>query len=852
MLKSILKSNKSMKLQSAMEYLITYGWAILILAIALSALFVLGVFNSSGATGQICKINQGFSCLNYYMNTTGALVLTLTQTGSNYINITSIGCSSDPNNQHLIQYTKLSQQPYIPYGTAYSVTLQCYTSTGKPSINIGTAFSGSLYINYVNDVTGFPGSAKGSFVIKPRSTTAIGLNSGSQGYIPVTLTNSQSIETVSGLQQMIYFNPSTYSQYLNKNLSNLEFSTGKNGTGTILNSWIESGASNTASNTVVWVNLGSKQMGLPSSYYVGVNVINSQNTATGTNFQQQIYFNPSSYSSYEASDLGNIRFYYGNTELYSWCESGCTSTSSNAIFWINTGSLNIGANSHAIINLTFEPTSTEYDGIFAGEAPQLSSTYGLYDNGAKIFNKYQNFAGTTLWSGISTIGEATITQNNGLEIGVVSADTGFSVMTNWQETAPFVYQSLITAQNSAGAINFQEGIIADSSSSTSIGLGGNYCESPNWYLARMDLPGNFYQLWRCSPGVEVGSSGATGSYPYTSMETFSQNTLGISISDNGYSISNSIENTLQSGYLGYDIVFSSSVNPNALFVQYSRVRTYPPNGVMPTFTLSSVEPEGSTQDTATIYMDFLTTSAPVVTGYTGYAPQLYCSSGCMQSSYGQYDNGASVFNLYDVSPTGSQWNTYGSGQSITTAAPIGDYFKNTNALVTTECGGGYITKSDLNSLGNDAIITFWTYGTGNGNALFFPSTSNGQSYGVGISTGTGYGTGIIPPSGGTLTTCDYGNPSSNHDLVNTWYQNQITFSGNSIKYYIQQSSSSTGIESFGSEIGSYEYNFNPSGNYISIGSLYPPSGNAYFSGFIGRYSPPNGVMPLVSFGSFTK
>ncbi len=37
----------NMKAQSAMEYLMTYGWAILIIAIVLVALFSLGVFNSS-------------------------------------------------------------------------------------------------------------------------------------------------------------------------------------------------------------------------------------------------------------------------------------------------------------------------------------------------------------------------------------------------------------------------------------------------------------------------------------------------------------------------------------------------------------------------------------------------------------------------------------------------------------------------------------------------------------------------------------------------------------------------------------------------------------------------------------
>ena len=35
------------KAQSAMEYLMTYGWAILIIAVVLGALFQLGVFNAN-------------------------------------------------------------------------------------------------------------------------------------------------------------------------------------------------------------------------------------------------------------------------------------------------------------------------------------------------------------------------------------------------------------------------------------------------------------------------------------------------------------------------------------------------------------------------------------------------------------------------------------------------------------------------------------------------------------------------------------------------------------------------------------------------------------------------------------
>ncbi len=51
-----------MKLQSAMEYLTTYGWAILIIGISLAALFELGVFNplnyAAKATPGSCGVNR--------------------------------------------------------------------------------------------------------------------------------------------------------------------------------------------------------------------------------------------------------------------------------------------------------------------------------------------------------------------------------------------------------------------------------------------------------------------------------------------------------------------------------------------------------------------------------------------------------------------------------------------------------------------------------------------------------------------------------------------------------------------------------------------------------------------------
>ena len=55
------------KLQSAMEYLMTYGWAILIIAVVLGALFALGFFNSANLAPKV----SGGNCEVYRPNGPG-------------------------------------------------------------------------------------------------------------------------------------------------------------------------------------------------------------------------------------------------------------------------------------------------------------------------------------------------------------------------------------------------------------------------------------------------------------------------------------------------------------------------------------------------------------------------------------------------------------------------------------------------------------------------------------------------------------------------------------------------------------------------------------------------------------
>jgi hypothetical protein len=69
--------------------------------------------------------------------------------------------------------------------------------------------------------------------------------------VPIVITNSQAVGTGT-YQQIIHFNSAQYSSYLNSNWTNVRFVYGND---TKIPAWIESNASNTSPNTVVWLRL---------------------------------------------------------------------------------------------------------------------------------------------------------------------------------------------------------------------------------------------------------------------------------------------------------------------------------------------------------------------------------------------------------------------------------------------------------------------------------------------------------------------------------------------------------------------------------------------------------------------
>jgi len=154
---------RNKKAQSAMEYLMTYGWAILIIAIVLAALFSLGIFSSSSFTGTTCIASSGFICASPVW-TSGNLYVTLGQsTGTSWTGVTFFvvpaGAPTPSSVSKVNSY--LSSNTYIA-GTSNTIAAGGSMSSGQtaaytfplsynPTVfptAVGSSASGTMWVEY--------------------------------------------------------------------------------------------------------------------------------------------------------------------------------------------------------------------------------------------------------------------------------------------------------------------------------------------------------------------------------------------------------------------------------------------------------------------------------------------------------------------------------------------------------------------------------------------------------------------------------------------------------------------------------------------------------------------------------
>ena len=283
---------------------------------------------------------------------------------------------------------------------------------------------------------------------------------------------------------------------------------------------------------------------------------NSQSSATPAPFQHMFTY-PVASNSLINSDCSNVRFHDINGNVItSWLED------TSGTWWLSLIN-GIPANSYVIIYMRiYDSSNFMFDGSSVGEAPQLSSTYGQYDNGANVFPFYDNFAGTTLSSKWTSTGGITYSVNNG-----------------FTATASGSYNDAITS--SAGSIISAPSVIdfygIIDASVIDCGAGSN------------NNVGTFIQTTGSNTFVQQHSNAgpSTNSGSITSLVTKEiYNLLIQSETSSTFSVNYGITVTPSTADAPVYPVPAMLISGNgsfspAFFAQWYRTRAYPPNGVMP-------------------------------------------------------------------------------------------------------------------------------------------------------------------------------------------------------------------------------------------------------------------------------
>ncbi len=150
-----------MRSQSAIEYLVTYGWALLIIAIALIAITAFGLFNPGSFVGNSCVLPNGLSCKSAILSSNGMLTINIGQETSSPIKITEVSCNSNQT-----AYDGISASVNININGNATFTPFCYYAGNQFNGKIGQVYHGFVIVNYTSQSSSISQQAIGTFVGK--------------------------------------------------------------------------------------------------------------------------------------------------------------------------------------------------------------------------------------------------------------------------------------------------------------------------------------------------------------------------------------------------------------------------------------------------------------------------------------------------------------------------------------------------------------------------------------------------------------------------------------------------------------------------------------------------------------
>jgi len=315
-------------------------------------------------------------------------------------------------------------------------------------------------------------------------------------------------------------------------------------------------------------------------YQMPITLYNSQNISTSSPFQQLIYLNIKQINQDMSTlnnnarliynySFANFEFSYSSGQIIpSWVQ---TNNSGVLVIWLKVSVIN--AESSIIIYLDIFSSTTNLLSASGpiGESPLLSKVYGKYDDGALVFDFYDNFAGKSL-------------NGNNWAFG----GTGSIIVNNTAELKTNSYVYIITKigfnpQNTICDVYTPQGTINAPYVAFSMTVGNE--NNSNGYFWTFNsftkhIGGNY-----AKGGIILGNSNYNGfSTGNWESESWQSNNKQVLITD--YATSNVYYNNTSFStyplpsevYYGIGLQYKSSGFVN---VSVFRVRAFPPNSVMP-------------------------------------------------------------------------------------------------------------------------------------------------------------------------------------------------------------------------------------------------------------------------------
>ena len=145
--------------QAALDFLLTYGWALALVGLVVAIFFVLGIFDISNFVGSKAVGFSDVAVKDWRMNTNGTFTIMLTSHATQNINITNVSIAVD--NRTVWVNTTVG---VLAIGADSRLLSTANGSFGaRPA---GTGYTAKVTVDFTNVNTGFAQSSTGTLIGK--------------------------------------------------------------------------------------------------------------------------------------------------------------------------------------------------------------------------------------------------------------------------------------------------------------------------------------------------------------------------------------------------------------------------------------------------------------------------------------------------------------------------------------------------------------------------------------------------------------------------------------------------------------------------------------------------------------